>query len=811
MYPTDVSATVNLFDTRPLTTSGLYPAVYISAGTVRYLVSAVDRITSSAITANSWYHVALVRKNSVTSLFIDGQISGSPYADTNNYLASSICAIGASSYHLDGTGAFKGYIQDLKVTRGVAKYGSFTVPTSELTPVQSTTLLLKTGSTNAAQNATFVDSSTNNFTVTRNGDTIQTSFNPHTPNGYWGAYFDGTGDFLTIADNAALDLGSSDFCIEGFVYLNSLPASTARYAIAGKWGASAGNLGYLAQIFNDSGTIKITFEYSTSGSTVAATFSATATPTANTWNHIAFTRSGSTFKIFLNGVEVLSGTLSATIFDSNTDLIIGSNSGTQNYINGYVSNFRLVKGSAVYTANFTPSTVPLTAITNTSLLCLQDNRFIDRSANNFTITRNGDAKVVNFDPFTPPTYTPTTYGGSGYFDAGTDDFLDVTGYTGTVGQLPGDFTYEAWVYPITLATANNYVFCAGDDRGGYGVAITSALVPTFVYYSGSGLYSSGIAGGSAPLNAWTHIACVRRGSNLTLYVNGVSVATGVNSTTQQVTSGGGGTSTLKVGRMTPIGGFIYSFNGYISNLRIVKGTAVYTNNFAPEAGPLRAIDGTTLLANFANAGVYDAVTGSDVTAAGNAQASTTQARFGTTSMYFDGASDALVILASPIFNFGSNSFTIELWYYKAGTPQTSARLFQTVNGDVFNGISLVTNTSGSAPNTIGLFMTSNGSSWDVVNASNIFSVSDNVWTHIAIVRNGTNVSAYKDGVLQYTTTTSATLTFSSTATPVVGGQSSGTSRSINGYIDDLRVVNGRALYTTSFTPPIRSLTTLQGS
>jgi len=82
---------------------------------------------------------------------------------------------------------------------------------------ENTTLLLPGNGTNGAQNNTFLDSSTNAFSITRNGNTTQGTFSPFSQTG-WSNYFDGTGDYLTAPDNAASEIGASDFCVEGWFY-----------------------------------------------------------------------------------------------------------------------------------------------------------------------------------------------------------------------------------------------------------------------------------------------------------------------------------------------------------------------------------------------------------------------------------------------------------------------------------------------------------------------------------------------------------------------------------------------------------------
>jgi hypothetical protein len=86
--------------------------------------------------------------------------------------------------------------------------------------------------------------------------------------------------------------------------------------------------------------------------------------TANTWHHIAVTRSGNTFRSFVNGVVEKTFTVSGSIF---SDVTIPYNIGrvTYNgggfYYNGYMDDFRVTKGLARYTANFTPTTTAFLA------------------------------------------------------------------------------------------------------------------------------------------------------------------------------------------------------------------------------------------------------------------------------------------------------------------------------------------------------------------------------------------------------------------------------------------------------------------
>ena len=117
------------------TASGLQPHLYVSNTSVYYYTQGADRITSSSVATGQWYHVALSRSSSSTKLFINGTQSGSTYSDGNNYGQSN--PLGIATYWNSGspvgTQTLSGYIQDLRVTKGLARYtANFTPPTASL-------------------------------------------------------------------------------------------------------------------------------------------------------------------------------------------------------------------------------------------------------------------------------------------------------------------------------------------------------------------------------------------------------------------------------------------------------------------------------------------------------------------------------------------------------------------------------------------------------------------------------------------------------------------------------------------------------
>ena len=123
----------------------------------------------------------------------------------------------------------------------------------------------------------------------------------------------------------------------------------------------------------------------------------------NRWYHLTYARSGDTMRMFIDGILVGSVDVSGFTNYANTNdgFQVGSQkTSASNVMNGSISNARIVKGTALYTSNFTPSSAPLTNVTNTKLLCCQSNTSATEGAvKPGTITANGDAAATTFNPF----------------------------------------------------------------------------------------------------------------------------------------------------------------------------------------------------------------------------------------------------------------------------------------------------------------------------------------------------------------------------------------------------------------------------
>ena len=208
----------------------------------------------------------------------------------------------------------------------------------------------------ADASTTFTDSSTvSPKTVTAVGnaqiDTAQSKF------GGASALFDGSGDYLTIPDSPDWDFSSGDFTIDFWVRFNSV--GDMYYMSVSD---NASDIAF--EIVNSNFNATLRFTYTTTGSSgtqLAKTFTAA----TNTWYHMAFVRSGSSFYHFVNGTQIgATGTISGTLWNSSQVLNIGSLQGVY-ALNGWLDEIRISKGIARWTSNFTPPTVPYDSSTGT--------------------------------------------------------------------------------------------------------------------------------------------------------------------------------------------------------------------------------------------------------------------------------------------------------------------------------------------------------------------------------------------------------------------------------------------------------------
>ena len=632
------------------------------------------------------------------------------------------------------------------------------------------TMLLHGDGTNGAQNNTFVDSSTNNFTITRNGNTTQGSYSPYGSN--WSNYFS-AGNYLSIASNATFNWGTGDGTMEW--WFNAPLQSTNYPGLVGSANySSSGSTNVRWDNKFGSANSKL-FIYINGGGDPILVNTSTLTP--NAWHHCAVVRASGVLYFYVDGVQNGSVTWSGTMNWSYGGFYIGKGfdvDGSQANFNGYISNVRNIKGTAIYTGStYTVPTAPLTAVTNTQLLTCQSNRFIDNSSNAYTITTTGAPSVQRFNPFgTATAYSTSVIGGSAYFDGSGDSLVTPTSANLNIGT--GAFQIDFWMY--SLAVPAQYVgpFSANNAGGNGGIF--------FAYRSGNldftnNYDTAGVISAPYPaINQWHHIALVRNSSNVrSYYIDGVRVGTLSNSVDFNQTE-------ITVGHV--------SWKGYISNFRTIVGSNVADPNSSTitiPTAPTTAVSNTQLLTNFTNGAIFDNAMMNDLETVGNAQISTSVKKFGTGSMAFDGSGDWLTMPYGPTQNFSTGSFTIEMWAYLNSLSASYYVPAGTWNSGTSDEWLIQIQNNGNIR-----FLTTAGSTFYSA------SITTATWYHIAIVRNGSTINIYVNGtsVGSYTCTNS----LGSVSKTLYIGTQAGT-WDWNGYIDDFRITNGYARYTANFTPP----------
>ena len=382
--------------------------------------------------------------------------------------------------------------------------------------------------------------------------------------------FDGTGDYLnTTYTTSNFRWWDTDYTIETWIYPSSLntggwySGGTPGSTLVGNGQVSGGANNWSFGPYNSSGNIKF-YYYNGSGQHGMVS---TETVNLNEWNHIAFIKNSSGCKIFVNGVGTNYMAISGTPQDNTGyDFFIGRWNSTN--ITGYVSNLRVVKGTALYTSNFTPQLSELTAVPNTKLLTCQKGTITDASVSGHSITANGNAAAV--------------YNDVSYFDLdGSNDYVNA-GSNSDFAFGTGDFTIEMWWYSDQTQSAVTGLLSLTNSSA----STNWQLGPGYqsdsnqIVFTGSDHQSSPQI--KDPTNysnqVWTNTIVTRTSGTVKLYTNGANVASISDSSNYS------DTGPLKIGINR--GNTVY-WNGRISVVRLYKGKGLTASEVAQNFNALR--------------------------------------------------------------------------------------------------------------------------------------------------------------------------------------------------------------------------------
>ncbi len=349
--------------------------------------------------------------------FVDGQALGPEYFGENdsygNWIPKEFNVTNTSKGSYGTNGFYLPFNQSTNLGRDFSgNANNFTVNNIE----EGQGLLIH--SDNSDGSTIFVDSSGIGHSITANGDVSHETNNSKFSNS--SIYFDGSGDYLSISDTSELEFGTGDFTIDFWFNPNDLSAYQTLFS---KWGSGpTSNKGWAIHSTGSQG--EILFQASNDGnSEIANLYSGSLLNISeNSWHHIAVTRYGNNFSLYINGTRVSSTSSSSTIYNNDREIRIGARDygSSPDYSSGYFDEIRITKGKALWTRDFTPPTASATILDAPS-----DDQVTDVPTNNFAI----------LNPITT---------GSGTFSNGNLDITssNLAGEVATLGVSSGKWYWE---------------------------------------------------------------------------------------------------------------------------------------------------------------------------------------------------------------------------------------------------------------------------------------------------------------------------------------------------------------------------------
>lgn len=350
-----------------------------------------------------------------------------------------------------------------------------------------------------------------------------------------------------------------------------------------------------------------------------------------------------------------------------------------------------------------------------------------------------------------------------------------------------DFTISYYEYLVSAPDSSSSITfnCSASSSGGLAMHHYQGNV---LVYAGSGptagfdlIYGGQLCTVSETLNKWVHweVGYTDADKKLYIFKDGVPVYTktlasrigNVNSGFQYIGAHPAG------GRLT----------AYYDNVRVLSGVCDHTTVFTPPTQLYTKTANTVMLLTFKEFVYSDEVSVNKWSVYGLPLAKNFN-KFDK-SLYLDGNS-YLSMPHDDKFNFSTGDFTIDWWEYR--TTSNEAPVFTMQSSELGNCLIVGMCESGN----ITYFMSSSGSSWDIASMVTMGSAILNTWTHYALVRAGSSVMAFQNGVLKSTTTTTLPL-FSATKNLQIGRDYT---KNFTGYLDELRVSKG-ARWRSTFTPP----------
>lgn len=803
-------------------TGGFFVYANWSDGAIMWFDGSGVLSSPTPITLGTWTHFAVTRNSGTLRIFTGGELK----ATLSDY-SYSIASAGVVQWRVGGNFAgdssryFNGYIDDLRITVGVARYTADFTPPTESFPTIPSPVVLGTGEdpyyssvvlmvpgTGDNRSTTLYDMSPNRKTLTATGNAKV--YYGQCKWGQGAAYFDGAGDYITVSNSKDFTLPCAGFTIEAWVWMDTLSTidgSGIRSAgIFGMMnGALTNNLGFMMRGSSSTLADIVYLEYTVGG--VNSTRAMSVSVPIGQWNHIAVVSDLRSVRFYINGNEFETTPLTMDFpYSSDSDICFGREfrlSTWERYLNGYMNDLRVSK-VARYTKPFTPPTAPLP---------IKQKDFFDQYFDNTSLILScdgdiGSTSIVDSSPVSNTVVAIGTaalnavqakFGDTSLYIDGTMETtllaLPMTEKTPT-DQVGVPLTYYPGLDVTTVVTRNGSPVLDFRAAGafmelgvGYRFDLSSSpftlefwCYPTVI---GSGgirrLYSS---------EGSTDVVVIREdGNTIRAYLkvggSGYLILTGstnftINAWNHIALCRVGNVFTLykngvSIGTLTAAGtinlttsgGFIShpgveAFKGYISDLLFVKGVAKYNGTFTPPANAIPP-------------------------------------ELKNNSSYCE-------VAPSSAFDMGSGDFTYECWFNLATVvtyaayATYAALMSQGWNVGVgYNGVFF--GISNANPTITLNFHWGISSSAATIAKSAAFTPAVGTWYHAAAVRSAGFVTVYLNGVPG--TPVAITNALYNANYPINIGMSNPGAPApypLKGWIDDVRITKGVARYLQAFTP-----------
>jgi hypothetical protein len=507
--------------------------------------------------------------------------------------------------------------------------------------------------------------------------------------------------------------------------------------------------------------------------------------TNNSWHHIVVERCDNILTLYVDGVDVGNLVYLETIKLAQCNIRVSGNKPVS--FSGYISNLRLITDSAVY---YTPNyDIPQNLFSNES------DSYYDNTVLHLSLTEH-DANFVDISPYANTVLNTNTGSYSAeykFFDSSASfndnselkiidnkkntsaNFFGNTSIDFDLIELSNDYTVECWV---NISNVNSNCCVIGYLHNNINQQLISIVGGELHYYSNGLSLSSNTVIVS---DRWYHLAVTRSSGTIRIFVDGVINGSIVNNDINYIKHIG------KLGSDSA-GNILYALNGKVSNVRVIKDSAIYTSNFTPLDKPLpKTINTVLLTAQHPNLFVDNSDLKNKITR--NITSASITYPFN-----------------SSIFDFGTEDYTIECWAYLAINDLKTRSVFtahyqnnktleiRLNNSEFGNQFGIVINDGSNTS----VYLT------DLVRSESWFKS----WNFISIQRRNKILTCYINGVQQsirqfgnnkWARYCVDNTNYSNCESLIIG-------KNWNGYLQDVRITRGVARNITVFKCPITHLT-----